>query len=90
MLARTSRTFIALGAIVLAAGLAAAAPKCSLFRGGAHGCKNEIHACVVSCRDASTTKERNRCRTACRREIPKPCRSTGGASCASPSGAFVG
>jgi hypothetical protein len=90
MLATTKRTFIALGAVVLAAGLATAAPKCSPFRGAARGCKNEIRACVVSCRDTGTAKECRRCRAMCRREIPKTCQSTAGTLCASPSGAFVG
>ncbi len=90
MLATISRTFIALGAVVLAAGLATAAPKCSPFRGGARGCKNEIRACVVTCRDAGTARERVRCRAACRRQIPKTCRSANGTTCASPSGAFIG
>jgi hypothetical protein len=86
-----SRIFVALGAVALAASLAAAGPRCSPFRGRDHGCKNEIGACVADCRTTGgTLRERRQCRNACRHDIPRNCRATDGASCASPSGAFVG
>ena len=85
------KLLIALGTLALAADLAAAAPKCSPFRGRNHGCKNEIGACVAGCRaTGGTLKQRRQCKNKCRRDIPRNCRATGGAACASPSGAFVG
>jgi hypothetical protein len=81
----------ALGALALTVGVAAAAPRCSPFRGLNHGCKNEIAACIADCRIAGgTLQEHRHCRNQCRHEIPRNCRATAGASCASPSGAFVG
>jgi hypothetical protein len=85
------KLLVALGTLALMANLAAAAPKCSPFRGRDHGCKNEIGACVAGCKaTGGTLKERRQCRTTCRKDIPRNCRATDGASCASPSGAFVG
>jgi hypothetical protein len=68
-----------------------AAPKCSPLRSGAKGCKNEIKACVAAqCASITNGKQRRKCKKiTCKKDLVNACKDANGATCASPSGAFV-